>query len=243
MGYVLFMTSPTSIDFIVVERFLQTLISASCVDQICRTHKVKARQGIYNLAVVVWLMIYQRLNGKRTLSSAVQFLARETVQWQGRCKAGKRVREGRISVRTGGYCQARLKMSTLVARSVCDHVLEQLQEQMREHLPDVPRPVFVIDGTTLQLPHERELMRAFPPGRNQHGDNHWPTLLLVAFHDAHTGLAARPSWGPLYGKRAVSEQELAREALGRLPDNAIILGDGNFGIFVIAHTVQQTQRL
>jgi hypothetical protein len=102
--------------------------------------------------------------------------------------------------------------------------------------------MFVADGTTLQLPHERELVKAFPPGRNQHGDNHWPTMLLLAFHDVYTGLATRPSWGAMYGKRAVSEQDLAREALQRLPADAIVLGDGNFGIFWFAHTVQQTQR-
>jgi hypothetical protein len=102
--------------------------------------------------------------------------------------------------------------------------------------------VFVIDGTTLQLAHERELVRAFPPGRNQHGDNHWPTMLLVTFHDAHTGLATRPSWGAMYGRRAISEQALAGEALRRLPADAIVVADGNFGIFVIAYTVEQTQR-
>lgn len=243
MVYVLYMTSPTTIDLIVFDRLLQTAVSASSINELCRKHKVKVRQGIYGLAVVIWLMIYQRLNGKRTLSSAVQFLARQAVHWQQRQEVGKRVREGRISTRTGGYCQARLKMPTLVASSVCDDILEQLQGRMREHLPDVPRPVFVMDGTTLRLSHERELVRAFPPGRNQHGDNHWPTMLLIAFHDAHTGLATRPSWGPMYGPRAVSEQDLAREALGRLPEDAIVLGDANFGIFVIVHTVQQTQRL
>ena len=85
-------------------------------------------------------------------------------------------------------------------------------------------------------------MREFPPGSNQHGENHWPTMLLLAFHDAHTGLATRPSWGPMYGPRAVSEQKLARAALERLPENALVVADGNFGIFILAYTVQQTQR-
>ena len=243
MLYVLYVTSPTSIDLVAFERLLQSTVSTSFIDQICRKYKVKVRSGIYGLAVVIWLMIYQRLNGKRTLSSAVQFLARQAVHWKRRHEVGKRVREGRVSTRTGGYCQARLKMPTLVVSSVCDHILEQLQGQMRQQLAEVPRPVFVIDGTTLRLSHERDLVKAFPPWRNQHGDNHWPTMMLVAFHDAHTGLAMRPSWGAMYGKRAVSEQDLAREALGRLPADAIVLGDANFGIFAIAHTVQQTQRL
>jgi hypothetical protein len=125
---------------------------------------------------------------------------------------------------------------------MCDHIFEQLQMGMREQLPDVPQPVFVIDGTVLQLAHERKLVKAYPPGRNQHGDNHWPMMLLVAFHDVHTGLATRPSWGAMYGPRPVSEQELAREALQRLPADAVVLADGNFGIFAFAYAVQQTQR-
>src|SRR5256885_1176100 len=84
--------------------------------------------------------------------------------------------------------------------------LEHLQVLMRDPLSDVPHPVYVVDGTTLRLAHERELKRAFPPGRNQHGENHWPTMLLVAFHDVHTGLAMRPSWGAMYGPRPVGEQ-------------------------------------
>jgi len=242
MIYVLYMTSPNTVDPIVFERMLLTAASPSAIDELCREQGWKVRRGIYSLAVVIWLMIYQRLNSKRTLSSAVQFLARNADHWQEQPHVGKRVREGRISTRTGGYCQARLKMPTLVARSMCDHIFAQLEVLMREQVPDVPQPVFVIDGTTLRLPHERELVKAYPPGRNQHGDNHWPTMLLVAFHDAQTGLATQPSWGAMYGSRAVGEQELAREALQRLPADAVVLADGNFGIFAFAYAVQQTQR-
>ncbi len=179
------------------ERILHITASVSSIDQICRKHDCKGRRGIYSVVVVVWLMIYQRLHSKGTLSSAVQFLARKAIHWQ--CApVGKRMREGRISTATGGYCQARRRMPKLVASSdVCDHIVEQLQALMREPLPDVLRPVFLMDGTSLRLAHERELMKAFPPGRNQHGENHWPTLRMVAFHDAQTGLAARPSWGPM----------------------------------------------
>jgi Transposase DDE domain. len=236
------MTSPDSIDLVPLERILQTVASASSMDQLCQQHNLKVRRGIYSLAVVVWLMIYQRLHSKGTLSAAVHFLASQAVNWQGPSPACKRVREDRISTRTGGYCQARQRMPTLIATGVCDHMFEQLQVLMREQMPDVPRPMFVIDGTTLRLPHERELVKAFPPGHNQHGENHWPTLLLVAFHDVHTGLATRPNWGPMYGKRAVGEQELARQALQRLPADAVVLADGDFGIFAFAYAVQQTQR-
>lgn len=235
------MTSSDSIDFDAFERVLRATVSVDFLDQLCRKHKVKVRPGIYGLAIVIWLMIYQRLNSKRTLSAAVQFLAREAPRWR-RQKGSQAIPEGGISTRTGGYCRARLKMPKLVAMDVCDHTLEQLLGLMREEVPDVGRPMFVIDGTTLRLQHRPELVRAFPPGSNQHGENHWPTMLLVAFHDVHTGLALRPSWGPMYGKQAVGEQKLAAEALQRLPLDAIVLADADFGIFAFAHAVDQTQR-
>src|ERR1017187_9549103 len=40
MGYVLFVTSPTSIDLIVFERLLQTTVSASSIEQLCDRHLV-----------------------------------------------------------------------------------------------------------------------------------------------------------------------------------------------------------
>jgi hypothetical protein len=236
------MTSPTSLDLTLMEQILRTVASASAMNQVCQTHGYKARRGIYNAAILVWLMIYQRLNSKGTLSSAVHFLVRQAMNWQPGPEVSKRVREGRISTATGGYCQARQKMPTLVVSRVSEHIFEQLQLVMREQMPELGRPLFLIDGTTLRLPHSRELVKAFPPGRNQHGENHWPTMLLVTFHDAHTGLATQPSWGPMYGKRAISEQSLASEALQKLPADAIVMADINFGIFAFAYAVQQTQR-
>jgi hypothetical protein len=236
------MTSPKCLDSALLLQVLQRAATADFFDEVCREHNLSARRGIYSIAVVVRLMICQRLNGKRTLSSAVQWLAQNATSLQPQSQHCKRVTQKRISTRTGGYCQARQRMPTLVATQVADHMFEQLLVQMREELPDVPRPVFAIDGSTLRLAHKEELVARFPPGHNQHGNNHWPTMRLVAFHDVHTGLATRPSWGAMYGSAAVSEQKLAQEAMERLPADALVLADANFGIFAFAYAVLQTQR-
>ena len=120
--------------------------------------------------------------------------------------------------------------------------MEQLRSQLQEGWPGLRRPVFVIDGSSLQLPHEPELVQAYPPGSNQHGENHWPVMKVVVFHDAVSGLAQQPSWGPMYGPEAVSEQKLAEQGLGRLPADAVVLADGNFGIFAFAHAVMDSGR-
>ena len=86
------------------------------------------------------------------------------------------------------------------------------------------------------------MIKAFSPGCNQHGKNHWPVMRIVVFHDVFSGLALRPSWGAMYGDTAVSEQALAEQSLEGLPREAVVLGDGNFGIFAFAYAVGQSQR-
>src|ERR1700686_3132238 len=208
--------------------------------QLCEEHGFEFRQGVYSVAVVVWLMIWQRLQGNRSLAAAVQCLlhggARDLV---GGCK---RWSDDQLSSATGGYCQARQKFPKLIAIQVSERIVEHLQKEMKEGWKGLQRPVFVIDGSTLQLQHEPELVKAFSPGRNQHGGNHWPVMRMVVFHDAFSGLALRPGWGAMYGDPAVSEQALAAQAVERLPADAVVLGDGNFGIFAFAYVVQQSQR-
>ena len=236
------MTSPNYKDLVLFEQILRTATSIHAVDQLCQRLKLKAHRGIYRIPVVIWFMIYQRLQSKGTLSEAVHFLARQAVHGKDQPDICKRISLCRISTRTGGYGQARLKWPTRIASQVCDHIFAELQQRMPVPPTDLARPVFLIDGTTLRLAHERELKQAFPPGRNQHGENHWPTLLLGAFHDALTGLAMRPSWGAMYGRKNTSEQALAREAVQRLPSEAVAMADSHFGIFWFAYEGQQSQR-
>ena len=41
---------------------------------LCGKHGYGLRQGIYNAGVVIWLMIWQRLQGNRSQQAAVQHL-------------------------------------------------------------------------------------------------------------------------------------------------------------------------
>jgi hypothetical protein len=154
----------------------------------------------------------------------------------GRCK---RVREGRISTATGGYCQARQKLPILAVRMMLERIFHQLQVLLGPGGLAVPAPVFLLDGSSVRLSARGDLPDRYPPGGNQHGNNHWPVLRMVVFHDAVTGLAMPPRWGPMNGPRACSEQGLAEEAMDQLPEGAVVLGDRNFGIFSMAWAAQQ----
>lgn len=231
------MTTPDSFQLL---RLFQKVAPGWFFRELGQKHGYRFRDGIYSTSVVVWLMIWQRLHGNQSLAAAVQHLlqggARDLVS---DCQRWTR---DEVSAATGGYCQARQKLPKLIASEVMDRIVKQLQAEMQEGWEGLRRPVFLIDGSTLQLKHAAELVQAFSPGRNQHGENHWPVMQIVVFHDVFSGLALRPSWGPMYGDGAVSEQSLARQALERLPADAVVLADCNFGIFAFAYAVQQSQR-
>jgi hypothetical protein len=195
------------------------------------------RRGIYSLRLVMWLMICQRLQHNASLAWAVRQL--QTPVPRALLAGCKRVREGRISTATGGYCQARQKLPILAATQMVERIFQQLQALLQPAGPAVAAPVFLLDGSAVRLQARGDLPDRYPPGNNQHGQNHWPQLRLVVFHDAVTGLAMPPRWGPMNGPQACSEQQLAEEALGQLPPGAVVLGDRNFGIFAIAWAAQQ----
>src|SRR5229473_5575983 len=98
-----------------------------------------ARQRIFSLPLVVWLMISQRLDPKATRSTAVQ----QVVQQRPRTLLSdhKRIRERTVSGHTGAYSDARRAMPVEVAEKVADRVLEHLMQSRREALPGWNRRV------------------------------------------------------------------------------------------------------
>jgi hypothetical protein len=199
----------------------------------------KSRTQIYTLRVVVGMMLLQRLNERGSQQEAVhQIVAGRLTRLLADCK---RVREGKISPDTGGYARACGRISLEVLEPGCDEVLTELGQRI-EPEPAWKLPVLLFDGTSLSLEHASELLQEFPAGHNQYGEGHWGILKLVALHDVQTGIALRPAWGPMYGAEAVSEQQLAEQALEQAPPESVIIGDGNFGVFSFAYAVARSGR-
>jgi hypothetical protein len=195
-----------------------------------------SREGPLMPWVVIWLMIFQRLDANGSLSAAVRHLltgpARTLVRGS---ESGPAVP---LSANTSAYSQARCKLPLAVAKQVSQLLFESLQEQPKI-LPGLERPVFLLDGSTILLAHSAELAKTYPPQRNQHGASHWPTMRVLVAHDVMSGLASPPCWGPVNGFGAVSEQGLAKDIMDRLPADCGIIGDRNFGVLSMAwHTTK-----
>lgn len=180
-------------------------------------------------------MIWQRLVPPGTLAQAVHSVRQG--QW---APLLPRRRRTEVSSHTGGYCRARQQVPVAVMKEMTAYLSAELQKQLGQ--AEAGRPVYILDGSSLQLQAERELRESYPPARNQHGRAHWPVLRLVVLHDARTGLALDPAWAPMSGPQAASEQVLAEQLLDQLPPEAVLLGDRNFGIFATAYAAARRQR-
>jgi hypothetical protein len=185
---------------------------------------------IFTLEVTSWLMIVQRLSPEGTLTTAVG----ELLHGNGRelPDSCKRVRDEKISAGTGAYSQARQRIPAEAARRVAERTFEQLTairsaDALRDRL-------FVLDGSSIRLAHVPAVIKEYPPAKNQHGDSHWPVMRAAVMHHVVTGLAMAPCFGPMYGPKAVSEQELAEALIDRLPESSVLIGDRNFGVFSVA---------
>ena len=213
----------------------QQTVTAGLLQFLQKQAGMKVRRGVYTARVVLWLMILQRLQSA-TLAATVQLLIQGAAEPL--LQDCRRLQRGRISARTGAYCQARQKLPKLLCRQVTEEIIEQLRQILGRGTQG-QRNVFLLDGSSMELEHCRELLSGYPPAQNQHGKSHWPVLRIVVAHDADTGMASTPYWGAMYGATAVSEQELAEKAMDHLPAGATVMGDRNFGVLWVAYAAQQ----
>ena len=215
----------------------QMAVSEAQVRDLLEGQAAFSRQGPLSAWVVIWLMIFQRIHPKGTLAVAVRELltgpVQASVRWPER-KATAEPLQQSLSSNTSAYSQARSKLPWKVAEKVSELIFQSLQQQPQV-LPELKVPLFLLDGTTVLLAHSPELVRAYPPARNQHGASHWPVMRVVVAHDVISGLAAPPCWGPLDGPQAASEQGLTKEMMRRLPAGCGVLGDSNFGVLSMAY--------
>ncbi|HEY7326630.1 MAG TPA: IS4 family transposase [Gemmataceae bacterium] len=196
------------------------------------------RGGIFSTALVVWLLLWQRLEGGISLSTVMKGTA--LGKWSTLSGGSKRVKERRISEKTGGYSQARTRLSVSAAVAITDRVFQKLIE--RAPRCEGQRALFAVDGTTIALSSTPSVKRRYPPSQNQCGSSNSGILHVVVAHDLLTGYAARPAYGACMGPAVMTEAQLCRELLPRLPEDAVVVGDRNFGIFVSVFDITSSGR-
>ena len=210
--------------------FLRTLVDFAEAE---RRHPSRDN-AVYTTSVILWMLVFQRLNPEVSLEAAVKQLIENPPDF---IPDNVRVTEGTLSTNTGAYSQARKRMPTEAARWFAERVSRSLIEVTPPSLGT--RRVYTIDGTTITLAPEPELKKWFPPASYQHGVGAFPVALLVVAHELASGAALVPEIGAMYGPQAVSETSLIDQVLAQLPPDSVVMADAGFGIFTVAYAAQQ----
>ena len=212
-----------------------SLLSGEFLSQACE----RENNRVYSTPVVMLLMIIQRLQAEGCLESAVLELRDLPASlWPdpcGRLQPGART----MSTNTGAYNKARQKLPLKAVEEFADNAFAQMTACANGALPAIGRRAFVFDGTTVRTPHTQVLRQLYPPTSNQEGESHWPLIRMLVAHDMTTGLGMRPEWGAVNGPHAVSEQRLFEQAVRRLPEQAVVVTDANFGVFSVVYAATQ----
>ena len=190
--------------------------------------------AVYTTSVILWMLVFQRLNPEVSLEAAVKHLIENPPDL---LPDNIRVSEGTLSTNTGAYSQARKRMPTEAARWFAERVSRSLIEVTPPSWGT--RRAYMIDGTTITLAPEPELRKWFPPASNQHGVGAFPVALFVVAHELASGAALVPEIGAMYGPHAVSETSLINQVLAQLPPDSVVMADAGFGIFTVAYAAHQ----
>ena len=192
---------------------------------------VSREVDLFSSALVVWLMIVERLGSRGGLSGALEALREgEASKVIERVGATKPIRNRSFSGHTGGYSKARGRLPLEKVTALADVVSAELQKKLTSSRVTGKQPAYFIDGSMFSMERTAENLSRYAPGRNQYREIHNSQLSAVFAHDVRTGLALRPEYGAYRGETAVGEVTLAKRLIERLPERSLLVMDRAFGI-------------
>lgn len=196
------------------------------------------RGGIFRTAVVVWLMIFQRLSGDHTLTAAIVHLQDNDLTELLLPGANKSIkaRHRRISNNTGGYSNGRSRVSLSVVEQLTDVLNEELSKVSEK---EEQRRIYSIDGTTLLIAHSEENVTEYSQHKTRLGVSHYPLTRVTIATNMLSGVATRPAIGAHNGSKSMSEIAQSHEVLSRLEKGSIVLADRLYGVTQVVHKTQE----
>ncbi len=190
-------------------------------------------ERLFTPLIVIWCFIFQRLNADHSLDAVVSHITSgaldHLVDGDGLAPS-----ERIESQSTAGYSRARKRMPLAVLQEVTRHFAQTCEQ----HLADGERwhghRVYLLDGVTLALRPETDLVEHYGQARNQHGAAYWVIMRIVAAFSLHSAALIDAAEGP----HLESEQSLAKRVLAHLAPQSVCVGDSNFGVFSVVQAAR-----
>lgn len=142
------------------------------------------------------------------------------------------------SIRTGGYCRARVRLPLEMVRTLARKAGRQVSAQARCAWHWRGRAVRMVDGTTLTLPDTQLNQDRFPQSRSQKPGLGFPLCRVVGILCLGSGALLDAAIGPFRGKGS-DEGALLRSALDSIEPGDVVLGDAYFCTYFLLCTLSE----
>ena len=193
---------------------LAEFLSDQEIETICRHLGHTWRNRIFPPGTTVRSLVYRSLHPKRSIESILADLAADT-DWCASPPAA------------ASWCEARNRLPQAIWTQLLAHSVGRLVELAGTCGTYCGRPVYLIDGSSVSMPDEPELVRAFGYADTKHGPSRFPV--------ARVTLMVRPGAEAVcdyrLGPYRESEDAQLHAMWQSIPDGAICVFDRFFSSF------------
>ena len=214
------------------------LLPAQVIRQLIRDTGKTFYERLFTPLVIVWGLIFQRLNSDHTCDGALSHLAggaADHLDDRHEIPLSERI----LSENTSAYCKARRRLPQPVLASALKHTASVIRQWLGEDGLWLGHHVGLLDGTTFLLRPEPELVAHYGCHENQHGKTYWVVMRSVAAFCLRSGALLDVAEGSLHE----SEQALAVTPLAQAVPNSVYVADSNFGIFSVVQAARHHEVL
>lgn len=190
-------------------------------------------QRLFTPLVLLWGFIYQRLNSDHTTDAAVSFIKSGAVDYLDN-QHSKPLSERIQSESTAAYCKGRKRLPLSLLQKALLHTPKVIQQWCGEAGRWLGHSVGLLDGTTILMRPEPELVEHYGQHESHPGKTYWVLMRVVAAFCLRTGALLGVSEGSL----RISEQALGAKVLAVAEKESVYVGDRAFGIFSIAQAAR-----
>ena len=206
--------------------FFNVLTGPELLDAV-EEHLPEHRERTYPPTVVLSMFIKQVLDADGSCQRAVN-------GW-----AAQRVAEGLSaqSVRTGGYCKARQRLPTALARAMTHETGRLLCSHAEPAWRWRGRVVKLVDGTGVSMPDTPENQARYPQPSSQAPGVGFPQARVVGVVCLSSGAVVDAAMGPLEGK-GHGELSLYRGLMNAFNPGDVMLADALYCSYWLVATLQ-----
>lgn len=185
-----------------------------------RESREHSRERIFTLSRTFWCWIWQVLQANTSCREVVR-----QVQALFSLNHGREVDEG-----SGGYCQARGKLSRDLLQKIFDGSARKAQARAGTSTLLQGRPLRLADGSGMRLPDTAKNRAAFPPPKNQPVGTGFPYMKVVVLFCLASGAILSHAIGSL----RQSELRLFLRLRSFLKKGEILIVDRAYGVYLVA---------